>query len=282
MSQFDFHYQKLCDDIEKSIVTKRRYLDDAKRNYVASLDPHRHLSRGAARYLYANNGYARANFARLVFEAFEELCLHNGVLHLTLTPRQGAMIERNAHLFNPAELKRLTTTWFGDVNMLGVIELGSFPNLKHELGKGWVCFHVHLIAWNISAVALRTKAKPFKEQYPAFVESRPSAFVQNVSANDIPALLRYQWKAPDIGYDLIAKREEREDRKTGELKTHFVSSRWTRKRSLRIGEMVRADNCLRELTFDKLLVGTGEGKGIARRICTKALSDQRDFERRFR
>lgn len=173
-----------------------------------------------ARYLYANSGYARAKFARLVFEAFEQLRISSGVLHLTLTPRLGAMLERDAHLFNPAELKRLITRWFGNVNVLGVIELGSYPNLRHETGKGWGCFHVHLIAWNISAVALRTKAKPFKERHPAFVESRPSAYVQNVPVDDIPTLLRYQWKAPDIGYGLIAKREERENKKTGELKLY--------------------------------------------------------------
>lgn len=279
MTSFDLHYQMLRDDIDKCTAEKRRYLRDAKRSYAKSLDQNGHLSREMARYLYANNGYARADVARLVFDAFKQLGLKRDVLHVTLTPRQGAMLERDAHLFKPAELKRLITRWFGTVNMFGVIELGSYPNLKDGLDKGWVCFHVHLIAWGISAVALRTMAKPFKMQNPAFIESRPSAYVQNVRLSDVPALLRYQWKAPDIGYDVIAIREERMDKRTGEITTRYTSSLWTRRRSLRKGEMVRADNCLRELTFDKLLVGTGEGRLMARKICAQALLAHRKLDR---
>lgn len=272
MPTFQEQFDALSQDIKDYNDTKREYLRDAHSNYQKSLDRYGHLSPHSAHYLYANNGYARRNFARILFAGFERLDLKGGILHVTLAPAEGMMVEKEAHLFRPARLKSLITRWFRDFNMLGMIELGSYPNVKHDGGRGMVCFHCHLIAWGVSAPQLRERAKPFKERHPAFFDNRASAFVQQSHASDIPVLLRYQCKPPDIGYDIVPVTRELLNKETGEITVSVIDKSRSYKRALRAGEIVRADNCLRNLTLDKLLVGTGAGKPIAEEIKRQALA----------
>lgn len=97
--------------------------------------------------------------------------------------------------------------------------------------------------------------------------------MQVVPINDVPKVLKYQYKIPDIGYDLAVDHLEEIDQKTGEVTCWLDPLSQTWKRKLGQGERTRIDNCLRELTFDRLLVGTGEGKEIRKDICAAALEE---------
>ncbi|ODT83952.1 MAG: hypothetical protein ABS76_00065 [Pelagibacterium sp. SCN 64-44] len=280
MSLFTSNYRRLCQDIDEDNSRKNKYLSDAHKNYQKSRDQFGHLSRSSAKYLYANNGYARKKFSGLVFDAFEALSLEKDAYQLTLTPRQGMRREEEAVAFRPAQLKRLVSQRFRSLNMLGIMEAAFYPNVKDGLQKGLVCFHIHAIVWGVSRTEVDRLASAFRGDHPSFFEKRPSAYLQDIPVSDVPAVLRYQLKPPSIGYDVALTRIEEFATGTGEVVVRYITKSGQRKRELRMGERVRIDNCLRELTFDQLLVSTGDGRSMAEGICLRALAEYRRSQNR--
>lgn len=165
MNQYQIFLDELMDEIKEDVARQDRYLKEGRRNYQRSLDRHGHLSAGAAKYLYANNGHARARVAKLVFEGVRQMLSERGlnsVLQVTLTPSQGAVAEAAAIGFDPEPMKRLIGKYFGEINMLGIIEPGFYPRIKMGSVVGLVCFHLHGLAWGDSPVRVRKMVEPFK------------------------------------------------------------------------------------------------------------------------
>lgn len=279
---FKIELDKLNDEYETHTRVKSSYLARYKHpKFQKSVSTGSDLRGRDAKLLYANNGYARTEFAKLIFEEMELLSLKRegrSFIQLTLTPRQYTLGENSTKFFDPSQFKRLISRYFGTVNMLGMIEPGFYPRVANGMGsKGTVSFHLHAIVWDISPVALREIAMAFKQRHKSFNIQKPSAYVQVVPAGDLPHLLWYHHKPASHGYDPNKPVIEAIEEDSGEIVCWLDPQSKAWRRRLRPGERIRLDNAISHLMVDQLLVVTGtEGKAMGKRIKSAALAE---FER---
>lgn len=280
MNHYEQEYAALSKKVVQDDDRKARYLERNRANGTRSNHPSGNALIRDSKYLYAYNGRSRRLFARIVFDEMEQLIgsLSGGtVMQITLTPGQFAFGENDTKHFDPAPFQRLISRYFGGFNLLGVIEPGFYPRHLYAGSKGVVSFHLHGIAWKASPLAWRIAAQAFKKRYPSLLVNRPSAYVQTVPVADVPRVLGYQYKVPDVGYEVFSLKMEAVDLTTGEAFCWLSERSKSQKRALRPGERIRIDNCLGSLTFDKLLIATGvEGKAIKKRIVDEALRGNRN------
>lgn len=275
ISTFGTELQRVIDDHRQDSKVRSAYLERDHSNYIKPKGGIGYLQPSRSNLLYASNSHSRIDFAKIVFEEME--MLHEEladfiVVQLTLTPRAYVVGEGHAGAFNPADFKRKISRYFPGSNMLGMIEAGYYPRLSVGSGeKGTVCFHAHLLGWTKDIRTLKEQAVVFRSKHRSLFPNRPSAYVQSVPYHDVPHVLWYHHKPTTHGYEVIGVMDDFVDPETGEVVCWLDEKARSHKRLLQRGERIRLDNATGDLLLDKLLVSTGDGNLLAKRIKRRAL-----------
>lgn len=123
-------------------------------------------------------------------------------VHVTFTDQAWSTCDRNIQ-FDLAKAKQRIRNALGGTNFLGRFEAAIYNNVNHTHhgveGK-LVLFHCHVLAWANNISKLRRVREHMHHRFTPPSGSKTSVKMQKVPREEVPAVVGYISKLPNLGY----------------------------------------------------------------------------------
>jgi hypothetical protein len=263
----------------------RKAFDGAHNRRTINPRDRRLLSSSTADRLLAVNAYSRTALGRYFCEEIaDRLCVNEywehdrPIFFVTLIPRDG-LVAPDACRIDLASIKDRLRAHLKGQSYIGMLEPGyyaSLPMNDRVVGHQAICWHVHLLVWNVTMDEIDKLLRMLRrsEHYFAVMDELPSCHAAQVANGELPDVVAYLLKPPSHAYR--ASRYPSVDR-DGEIRLKpdstpwFYASQWPS--DLRKGERIKVFHAMKHLGLDDLLVGGGDGSAMRTRALRKAAEE---------
>jgi hypothetical protein len=256
-----------------------------KKIVQVSPEVQKQLGPEAAKYLFANNAYARINFVRIARKHIKKLVKGKGenapFYFVTLTPVQYALAYSEAQTFDLRQLQSWTWSRMGKLNFIGMVEAAHYRNRGLVQGRNetTVSWHVHLVVWGIGEADLAKRLTIINARGKALIPGAVPAHYRRLEPDEVTKVTTYMLKAPMKEHSTYPTHRMMKSPKTGETEK-VPTGRWeTKKEPYDRRGIAMMTNVMANCYLDKLLFAGGGGKALAKAINAEALKPLERHER---
>jgi hypothetical protein len=264
-----------------------RYIEaDRRGERYARLPPfiHEELEEKSRIYLFANNRFARVDFARIVRRHCKRLfAAKDGELFIWITfaPGRFTFIEATID-FDTRRLQAWVRQLMPGLNFIGMVEPARY-NFRKILGfrNVRISWHAHLVCWGDVKVLRRVKliCNKVNKRSPSFIRSIPSAYNAVVPKEKILGKVLYMLKSPQDEYRAFVSRAAKLNVNSGRYVRGADGLYKQKSRALRPGDRLRMCHVLANQRLAELLFAGGpEGKLLLSKIRKRAFKPMHDLE----
>ncbi|OWV72183.1 hypothetical protein ATY77_11730 [Rhizobium sp. R634] len=130
-------------------------------------------------------------------------------------------------------------------------------------------WHCHLIVWGVPEGTIQAKKCAMDKSEKAFVPGATPFHYDTRSGAQVDEMLFYLAKGPVAEYSAFPILSDQADLITGEL-IKVPTSRWrNQKRKIGPAALIRAINCIGDVTFKDMCIANGHGRHLKRRALKK-------------
>ncbi|MFN3721272.1 MAG: hypothetical protein ACK4UW_20445 [Rhizobium rhizophilum] len=265
---------------------KHMELDDMLRRYQVSPrgrdaftpETKRWLSRRHSKSLKAINPVARIAFMRALHNRLEEAFQGEDAetAHfITIIPGRFSHPLQSADQFSTAKAKAWLRSVWGIGDYIGFWEAAYFYRspFAESGNEPYVCWHVHMVAWNVDANQLAAAKRKANRAVDPFLPGVKPFDSVDYCLEDALGRAVYMSKGALSEYAAVPKKRQVTDTETGEIR-EVRTGRWrSRKRAIRPGNLVRATNAIGSRTLASLCVAGGQGVAIRRAAISEAAAE---------
>jgi hypothetical protein len=250
---------------------------------ITRLDRHQ-LTRSAADGLLAVNAYSRISVARaLCKEIADKLCVnehweHNPpIFFVTLIPKEGLVAAdvRGIDLRGLKQGLRADLRGFSYVGAYEPAYYASLPMSGHLRGSQAICWHPHLLMWDVSTEEIATLIRKLHKtgHYEAVVEELKPVHAEQIANGELPDVVAYLLKPPSHAYRVQRypwfDPEGQVRLKPDGSPQFYIQHKGS---ELRKGERVSVFHAMKHLRLDELLVAGSGGSPMRSRALRTAVS----------
>jgi len=233
------------------------------------------LSLRDAKSLKAINPVARIAFMRALHNRLEEAFQGEDVetAHfITIIPGRFSHPLQSADQFSTAKAKAWLRSVWGIGDYIGFWEAAYYYRspFAESGNEPHVCWHVHMVAWNVDANQLKASRRQVNRAVDPFLPGvKPFHSVEH-RLEDALGRAVYMSKGCLSEYAAVPRKTEVTVPQTGEI-LKVPTGRWrSRKRAIRPGNLARVTNAIGSRTLASLCVASGQGVAIRRAAISEA------------
>ncbi len=254
----------------------RRYQVSPKGRDTFTSETKEWLSLRDAKSLKAINPIARIEFMRALHAKLEDAFREADVKtahFITIIPGRFSYPLQSADQFSVTKAKVwLKSVWeIGDY--IGFWEAAYYYRspFAESGNEPYVCWHVHMVAWNLDAKQLAAAKKQTNRAVDPFLPGVKPFHSVEYCLEDALGRAVYMSKGSLSEYAAVPLKREAAEPETGEIRK-VPTGRWrTRKRAIRPGNLARVTNATGSRTLESLCVAGGQGSAVRRSVIGEAV-----------